>query len=149
MINLDLRLSHYEEKPTILPSGLRSFKHVSRFKAPAPVGLFGDLELLASLSAEIDRKELARLDQDRKASGYLKSKLKGVPLSAFHQKVLNLLVDEEAEYHARKKATETFTVPKGIDFNAGLWRVRKQVDGKRVQERFPTLTQAVAYLDRL
>ena len=148
-MNLDLSLSQYHEKPTILPNGLRSFKHVSRFKAPAPVGLFGDLELMASLSPEIDRKELARLDQDRKAGNYLKSKLKGKPLSAFHERVLRLLVDEDAEYHARKKATETFTVPKGIDFNAGLWRVRKQVDGRRVQERFPTLTQAKAYLDRL
>lgn len=149
MINLDLSLSQYQEQPTILPSGLRSYRHASRFKAPAPVGLFGDLELLASLCPGIDKAELAKLDQDQKAGAYLRSKLKGVNLSAFHQRILNLLVEEDVDYHRDRKAKETFTVPKGIDYNAGLWRVRKQVNGKRVQERFPNLTQAVAYLDRL
>lgn len=143
MINLDLRLSQYHEKPAILPNGLRSFRHTARFKAPAPVGLFGDLELLASLSAEIDRKELARLDQDRKAGNYLKSKLKGKPLSAFHERVLRLLVDEDNEYHARKKSESvTAKIPKGIDLNNGTWRVRKQVKGEKFTRYFPTLEQA-------
>jgi hypothetical protein len=143
MINLVLSLSHYQEKPAILPSGLRSYRHTARFKPPAPVGLFGDLELMASLSPEIDKKELARLDEDRKAGAYLKAKLKGVPLSAFHQRILNLLVEEDAAYHTRKKEDSvTAVIPKGIDLNNGTWRVRKQVNGEKFTRYFPTLEQA-------
>lgn len=143
MINLDLSLSQYQEQPTILPTGLRSYRHTARFKPPAPVGLFGDLELMASLSPEIDKKELARLDQDRRASGYLKAKLKGVKLSAFHEKVLNDLIAEDAEHHARKRSeTATAEIPKGIDLNNGTWRVRKQIKGEKFTRYFPTLQQA-------
>ena len=143
MINVDLRLSHYEEKPTILPNGLRSFRHTARFKPPAPVGLFGDLEMIADLDPTIDKKEVARLDQDRKAGNYLKSKLKGKPLSAFHERVLRLLVDEDNAYHERKKSESvTAKIPKGIDLNNGTWRVRKQVKGEKFTRYFPTLEQA-------
>jgi hypothetical protein len=149
MINLDLSLSQYEEKPTILPSGLRSFRHSARFKPPAPVGLFGDLELMASLSPEIDKKELARLDAERKVGAYLKAKLKGVPLPAFHQRILSLLTEEEASYHARKKEDSvTAVIPKGIDLNNGTWRVRKQVKGEKFTRYFPTLEQAIEFNSR-
>ena len=145
MINLDLSLSQYQEQPTILPSGLCSYRHTARFKPPAPVGLFGDLELLASLSPEVDPKELARLDQDRRASGYLKAKLKGVKLSAFHERLLNLLIAEDAEYHAKKETKSAGgEIPKGIDLHHGAWRLRITIKGKRQTFNFPTLEEAKA-----
>jgi len=145
MINLDLSLSQYQEQPNILPSGLRSYRHVSRFKAPAPVGLFGDLELLASLCPGIDKAELAKLDQDRKAGAYLRSALKGVSLSAFHERVLRLLIEEDAEYHAKQKTKSADgEVPKGIDLHHGAWRLRITIKGKRQTFTFPTLDEAKA-----
>lgn len=145
MINLDLSLSQYHEKPTILPNGLRSYRHVSRFKAPAPIGLFGDLEMIADLDPTIDKKEVARLDQDRKAGAYLKSKLKGKSLSAFHERVLNLLITEDAEYHSKQKTKSVDgEVPKGIDLHHGAWRLRITIRGKRQTFTFPTLDEAKA-----
>lgn len=146
MINVDLRLAHYEEKPTTLPSGLRSYRHTARFKQPDPVGLYGDLAFLAALCPEVDLKELGKLDQQRKAASYLKQKLKGVALSAFHERVLATLLAEDAEYHERQKKPVDMT---SIYQHGSKFRVAQKEGGKTKWLTFPTLEEAVKCRDRL
>lgn len=142
MLNVDLSLAHYAETPAKLPSGLRSYRHTARFKAPAPVGLYGDLEVLASLSPSIDPKEVAKLDQDRKAGAYLRDKLKGVTLTPFQARLLTVLIEEDWEFHQRKK--RPLGDAKGIDqLPSGRYRLRTTVDGKSLTLTFDTLAEAV------
>jgi hypothetical protein len=146
MINLDLSLSQYHEKPTTLPSGLRSYRHTARFKQPSPVGLHGDLLLLASLDPTIDLEQLAKADEQRKAGTFLRDKLKTVDLSAFHQRVLALLQAEDAEYHQRNKAPVDMT---NIFPHRGKYRVATKEEGKTKWLSFPTLEEAVKCRNRL
>lgn len=143
VINVDLRLAHYEEQPTTLPSGLRSYRHTERFKQPAPVGLHGDLVLLASLCTSIDMAELAKVDQNRKAGTFLRDKLKGVTLTAFQARVLATLIEEDWEYHqSRREKPVDMT---NIEQRGKKFRV--QADGKKLT--FGTLEEAVKCRDRL
>ena len=139
MANVDTRLSNYYQTN---PSPLTVSTPVTR-----EAGLFGDLELLASLSPEIDRDELARKDLQRKAGEYLRSKLQGIPLTPFQARRLATVVEEDFEARERlKQQKPDEVVPKGVSFSKGSWRLRKQVDGKRVEKYFPTLDQAKGYL---
>lgn len=125
MIKLDLSLSHY--------------KNVSPFKTS---DIFGDLELLAKLNPEIDLAKLAKLDQERRASGYLKEMLKGVPLTDFHSRLLALLIEEDAEYHAKRKKPVSM---KGIEVHGLRYRIKTK-GGSKVS--FDNLDEAIKYRDR-
>jgi hypothetical protein len=139
MANVDIRLSDYYQSN---PSPLTVSPPTTR-----EAGLFGDLELLASLSPEIDRDELARKDERRKAGEYLRSKLHGTPLTPFQARLLATVVEEDFEARETLKHQKPDEiVPKGVSFSKGSWRLRKQVDGKRVEKYFPTLDLAKGYL---
>lgn len=142
MPNVDLSLSLYSELPFITSTPTQSPHR-------AADSLFGDVAILASLIPELDLQELAQKDKQRRAGEYLRSKLQGVSLSPFQARVLATLVEEDYEYREKLKHQEPeAVVPKGIDYHKGAWRVRKQVNGKKLEKQFPTLDQAKTYLQK-
>lgn len=145
MLNVDLSLAHYQETPSQLPSGLRSYRHTARFKPPDPTGLHGDLQLLASLNPGIDPKELAKHDRDRKAGSYLRDKLRGIPLTAFQARLLATLIEEDYEWYLRNRKPVDMT---NIQEHGKRFRVRIQEDGKRKVLTFDSLEDAVKARDK-
>lgn len=142
MPNLDLSLSLYSELPFIT-----STPELAALKQQDT--LFGDVALLASLNPEIDLGELAQKDKQRRAGEYLRSKLQGISLTPFQARVLATLIEEDHDYREKLKHQEPEAiVPKGIDYHNGAWRVRKQINGKRLEKQFATLDQAKAYLPK-
>ena len=145
MLNVDLSLAHFQETPSQLPSGLRSYRHTARFKPPDPSGLHGDLELLASLNPGIDPKELAKLDRERKAGSYLRDRLKGVTLTAFQAKLLATLIEEDYEWHQRNRKPLDLT---NIEEHGQRFRVQVKDGDKSKKLSFASLEEAIRCRDR-
>lgn len=145
LINVDTRLLGYFRGPSVLKNGLREYKHPKGLTLPKPDILHGDIQLLARKVKGVTLEELTTLDQKRKVGLFLKDKLKGVPLDAFEERILNLLIQEDAEYHLSRKAPTNL---KNIEEHGQRFRVQFKEGGKIRKASFNSLEEAIRFRDR-
>ena len=145
VINVDTRLLGYRQEARLSKSGLREYRFTNGLSLPLPSGLHGDIEILARKAEGVSVEELTGLDAKRKAGLYLREKLKGIPLDAFEERILSLLIAEDQDYHQRKKSSPSL---KNIEQHGHKFRVQFKEGGTARKASFSSLEDAIRFRDR-